>query len=57
MKQIFILVFGPVAAAYVAAMVPFAAADGESASPIFGVTIPDGYRQWKLIAPPMKVTR
>jgi hypothetical protein len=23
----------------------------EAASPIFGVTIPDGYRQWELIAP------
>jgi hypothetical protein len=26
-------------------------ADGEGASPIFGVTIPDGYHQWQLIAP------
>jgi len=26
-------------------------ADGEGPSPIFGVTIPDGYRQWELIAP------
>ncbi len=26
-------------------------AHAEDASPIFGVTIPDGYRQWELIAP------
>ncbi len=26
-------------------------ADAENASPIFGVTIPAGYRQWELIAP------
>jgi Cytochrome P460 len=26
-------------------------ANAEDASPIFGVTIPDGYRQWELIAP------
>jgi hypothetical protein len=26
-------------------------ASPEDASPIFGVTIPDGYRQWELIAP------
>jgi Cytochrome P460 len=25
-------------------------ADGEGASPIFGVTIPEGYRQWELVA-------
>jgi Cytochrome P460 len=25
--------------------------DTENASPIFGVTIPEGYRQWELIAP------
>ncbi len=33
--------------------VPLLAADGvgaEDASPIYGVTIPDGYRQWELIA-------
>lgn len=27
------------------------AAAQESSSPIFGVTIPDGYRQWEIIAP------
>ncbi len=25
-------------------------AGGEEASPVFGVTIPDGYRQWELVA-------
>jgi hypothetical protein len=33
------------------------AADGmssEGASPIFGVTIPEGYRQWELIAPALE---
>jgi hypothetical protein len=43
-----------------AAIVPFVfaaisftleSAKAEGASPIFGVTIPDGYRQWELIAP------
>lgn len=28
-----------------------ATADTKPASPIYGVTIPDGYRQWELIAP------
>lgn len=28
-----------------------AAGPGDRASPIFGVTVPDGYRQWQLIAP------
>jgi cytochrome P460 len=34
-------------------VMPFDAgrADVEGASPIFGVTVPDGYRQWELIAP------
>jgi hypothetical protein len=34
-------------------LTPFAPgrADGDGASPIFGVTIPDGYRQWELVAP------
>ncbi len=26
-------------------------ANGEASSPIFGVTIPDGYRRWQVIAP------
>ncbi len=35
-------------------------ADGDptlkTASPIYGVTIPDGYRQWELIAPAIEAT-
>jgi hypothetical protein len=30
---------------------PSEGANPEEASPIFGVTVPDGYRQWELIAP------
>ncbi len=30
---------------------PFGLADDDNSSPIFGVKIPDGYRQWELIAP------
>ncbi len=26
----------------------------ENASPIYGVTIPDGYRKWELIAPALE---
>jgi Cytochrome P460 len=48
------MVFLPIALATVAAVVAFAArASGhadEAASPIYGVTIPDGYRDWKVIA-------
>lgn len=29
----------------------FADAPGRAASPIYGVTIPDGYRKWQMIAP------
>ena len=42
-----------VAAAYISASLPFAvghADDAALASPIFGVKIPEGYRDWKLIA-------
>lgn len=55
---------GLIAAALAAVLaVPFVLADGSgekgnsaethaaAASPIYGVTIPDGYRQWQLIAP------
>ncbi len=48
------IVFRLVAAATLAGIVAFTApASGyadEEASPIYGVTIPDGYRDWKLIA-------
>jgi Cytochrome P460 len=51
MKRMSILALAAVTAAGVTASVPFAAgrADDES-SPIFGVKIPAGYRQWKLVA-------
>jgi hypothetical protein len=40
------------AATSVIAFRPFAASGAESgASPIYGVTIPSGYRQWEAIAP------
>lgn len=37
-------------AAILAAPMP-ARGEGGPASPIFGVTVPDGYRQWEIIAP------
>ena len=45
--------FGVFAAAAGVAVLSFVArgANPEDASPIFGVTIPRGYRQWELIAP------
>ncbi len=36
---------------YLAGLALPAEAGTERASPIYGVTIPDGYRQWELIAP------
>lgn len=30
------------------------AQDGEEASPIYGVTIPEGYRSWELVAPALE---
>ena len=51
MKPIFKLAVAAVAAASIAASVSLAAGPApETASPIFGVTIPEGYRDWKLIA-------
>jgi hypothetical protein len=51
MKRISILVFAAAAAACVAASVRFAAGGaGDEGSPIYGVRIPAGYRQWELIA-------
>lgn len=40
-----------------ASLVPAAASAGDAAkpaSPIFGVTVPDGYRDWRLIAPALE---
>jgi hypothetical protein len=53
MKRIYILPFTAMTAAYVVVSVPFGPgqADENGASPIFGVKIPAGYRQWELIAP------
>jgi hypothetical protein len=51
MRQTLKLAFAAVAAACIAASLPFAAGlANNAASPIFGVTIPEGYRDWKLIA-------
>jgi hypothetical protein len=51
MKRKSILLFAAATAAGVIASLPFATgwAEGE-ASPIFGVTVPSGYRQWELVA-------
>src|SRR5712671_2948389 len=52
MKRISRVGFAATTAACVIAALPFAAGQAEDdASPIFGVTIPAGYRQWELIAP------
>ena len=50
MKRALILLVAGSAATSLAASIPSTpgCADGES-SPIFGVTIPNGYRQWELI--------
>jgi hypothetical protein len=53
MKRISLLPLALTGIACAIFVMPFDAgrADVEGASPIFGVTIPDGYRQWELIAP------
>jgi hypothetical protein len=53
MSRVSLLMLAIAAAAGAVILTPFAPgrADGEGASPIFGVVIPDGYRQWELIAP------
>ena len=45
--------FGVLAAVICSAVLAFAAEEipSQDASPIFGVTIPPGFRQWQLIAP------
>ena len=52
-KRISDLVFAVLTVGCAVASTPFAfgGADGEDSSPIFGVKIPAGYRQWELIAP------
>jgi hypothetical protein len=52
MKYASILMFAAIAAAVIVVLLPFSPVRAEDeASPIFGVTIPAGYRQWELIAP------
>lgn len=53
MQSIHLVVFATVATSCVlaAAFVAHASTASKQASPIYGVTIPDGYRQWELIAP------
>lgn len=52
--------FTPYAAAAMAAAIVVAAAlaqdhqPAKPASPIYGVTLPDGYRQWQLVAPALE---
>lgn len=57
LQRIPVLMFAVIAAACIIVSMPFTPgrADGEGASPIFGVTIPAGYRQWELIAPSHEV--
>ena len=51
MKRIaFLLLAAATAAGVVASTAPASGHPGEEASPIYGVTIPPGYRDWKLIA-------
>ncbi len=51
MKRVSILVFAAATAACVIASMPFTAGRAdEAASPIYGVKIPAGYRDWPLIA-------
>jgi Cytochrome P460 len=53
MKRVSMLMLAFAGAACATILTPFAPgrADGDGASPVFGVTIPDGYRQWELVAP------
>jgi hypothetical protein len=51
MKRIFVFSFATVTAACVVASIAFAAGGSDDeASPIFGVKIPPGYRDWRLIS-------
>jgi Cytochrome P460 len=53
MKRIYVWILAAAMASSVFAAMHLASrsANAEGSSPIFGVTIPDGYRQWELIAP------
>lgn len=56
MRRSYLLLFGLVtaSAAMAAALGAESQAATEDASPIYGVTIPEGYRQWELIAPALE---
>lgn len=52
MKMTHLVVFAAATSCALAtAFVAYADTAGQPASPIYGVTIPDGYRKWELIAP------
>ncbi len=53
MKWSNVKLFAVATASLFLAAFPSARADepGKNASPIYGVTVPDGYRQWEMIAP------
>jgi hypothetical protein len=53
MKSTYLSLSAAAIASFLFTAMPAAGSDADagSASPIFGVTIPEGYRQWQLIAP------
>ncbi len=57
MKRSWLALAGVAAASAAAAMAAFGAetgSDAKDASPIYGVTIPERYRQWELVAPSLE---
>ena len=50
MKPAFTLTLAAIASACVVTLVPVAADQADDASPIFGVRIPKGYRNWEMVA-------
>lgn len=46
-----VLAVAALACALAAGLSARAGADAKPSSPIYGVTVPDGYRQWQLVAP------
>jgi hypothetical protein len=53
MKWSKVILIAVAAASFVLTALPAARAEepGKKASPIYGVTVPEGYRQWEMIAP------
>ena len=49
-RTVFVLVVAAAAACLTASLAPAVGQTEEAASPIYGVTIPPGYRDWKMIA-------